>query len=199
MQGMGIQKIPPMGPMAGMVRGGMGSGKMKMESMMGMSSMMGMPPAPEMVASAALPGFPGASHLYHVGADDFFLNHAAHITLTIQQQSTLNAIKEKAVSEKAGTQLKIDAAEQELWVLTASDQPDVAKIEAKLQEVDKLRGDQRLAFIRAVGEAAKVLTDGQRQSLLGFSPPQPAPGAGGMPGMPAAPAGGAAGGGMGHM
>jgi Spy/CpxP family protein refolding chaperone len=58
-----------------------------------------------------------------------------------------------------------------LWELTAADQPDAAKIEAKVREVEKLRGDQRLAFIRAVGEAAQVLTDEQRKVLLGFAQP----------------------------
>ena len=54
-----------------------------------------------------------------------------------------------------------------MWQLTAADSPDETKIEAKTREIEKLRGDQRLAFIRAVGEAAKVLTPEQQQVLLG--------------------------------
>jgi hypothetical protein len=37
-----------------------------------------------------------------------------------------------------------------------------------------MAGDQRLAFIRAVGEAAKLLTADQRKILTGFAPPAPA-------------------------
>ena len=182
--------------MGGMKAGGSSGGMSGMggpEKMGGMMGMMGMPPGGGMGGAgpmtAALPGFPGASHLYHIGGTGFFLDHAEHISLSIQQQAALNAAKEKAMLAKAVTQRKIDTGEQELWALTAVDQPDVAQIEAKLREVEKVRGDERLDFIRAVGEAAKILTDGQRQSLLGFQPPQPAPA---MPGAmpPAAPAGG---------
>ena len=154
------------GGMGGMAGGGMGKGMMDGDMMM-----MGMPPAPAMAASA-LPGFPGASHLYHIGADDFFLNHDQHMTLSTQQRSDLTRAREQALLEKATADRKISEAEQELWTLTAADQPDAAKIEAKVREVEKLRGDQRLGFIRAVGEAAKVLTEEQRKSLLGQLPPQ---------------------------
>ena len=65
-------------------------------------------------------------------------------------------------------------AEQDLWTLTAADQPDAAKIEGKIAEIGKLRGDERLGFIRAVGEASKLLTDEQRKILTGFAPPAPA-------------------------
>jgi hypothetical protein len=143
--------------------------RMEMMGMMGMApkSMPGMKGMGKMQMKAALPGFPGASHIYHVGATDFFLDHPDHITLTAMQQTDLGRIKEKALLAKASAQRKIEEAEQELWGLTASDQPEAAKIEAKIREIEKLRGDQRLAFIRAVGDAAKVLSDEQRQALLG--------------------------------
>ena len=35
-----------------------------------------------MKMSSALPGFPGSSHLYHIGSTGFFLDHPTHITLT---------------------------------------------------------------------------------------------------------------------
>ncbi len=145
---------------------------MEMMGMMGMApkgagGMAGMKGMGKMQMQAALPGFPGASHIYHIGATDFFLDHADHITLTPKQKVDLGRIKEKALLTKASAQRKVEEAEQELWGLTASDQPDAAKIEAKIQEIEKLRGDQRLTFIRSVGTAAKVLTDEQRQSLLG--------------------------------
>jgi tetratricopeptide (TPR) repeat protein len=64
---------------------------------------------------------------------------------------------------------RLKQAEQELWMLTAADQPDAAKIEAKLAEIGKLHGDERLSFIRAVGDASKILTDEQRKILTGFA------------------------------
>lgn len=155
---------------------------MEMAGMMGMGAMSSS--AAGGMSQSMLPGFPGASHLYHVGATDFFLDHPQHVTLTTEQQAALNKAKEQALLAKSTADRAIEQAEQELWTLTASDQPDAAKIEAKVREIEKLRGDERVSFIRAVGEAAKVLTEDQRKSLLGQIPPQgaqPAP-AGGMSG-----------------
>jgi Spy/CpxP family protein refolding chaperone len=120
--------------------------------------------------SSKLPGFPGASHLYHIGATGFFLDHPQHITLTITQQKSLNRIKEKALLDQANADRRVEDVEQDLWVLTSADTPDAAKIEAKILAIEKLRVNQRMNFIRAVGEAAKVLSPEQRSALLGTGP-----------------------------
>lgn len=180
MQGM---PMPPKPPMQNMPAG--------MASMKGMDGMMGMPPAAAMANSAALPGFPGASHIYHIGADEFFLNHDQHITLTTQQRTALTMAKEKSLMDKASAERGIAQAEQDLWQLTSADQPEAAKIEAKIAEIGKLRGDERMNFIRAVGEAAKLLSPEQIKQLLGQLPPA-------MP-QPAAPMAPGMSGGMGHM
>ena len=139
------------------------------DEMMGMGSMgkakgMGMG---KMKMGSSLPGFPGASHLYHVGAEGFFLNHDIHITLTDDQRMKLSRIKEKALLTSSSCGRMVEEAEQDLWELTSSDTPDADSIEKKVREIEKLRGDQRLKFIRSVGEAAKVLTTEQRQVLVG--------------------------------
>src|SRR5690606_16866886 len=110
--------------------------------------------------------------IYHIGATDFFLDHPEHINLTTEQQTALNQAREKSLLEQASFQGKIDDAEQEMGTLTSSDKPDATKIDAKVREIEKLRADQRLAFIRSVGEAAEVLTDEQRRSLSGDAKPQ---------------------------
>ena len=97
--------------------------------------------------------------------------HREHITLSTEQKTRLGHLKQKATTDKATAQRKVDEAEQQLWELTAADQPDVTKIDAKVREIEKLRGDQRLAFIRSVGDAAQVLTDDQRKILLGQAKP----------------------------
>jgi hypothetical protein len=166
-----MKMMQMMGGMQGKGMGGMGmeDDDTEMMGMMGMGpgGTKGMKGMGRMQETAALPGFPGASHIYHIGATGFFLDHPDHIKLTTKQQTALNGLKEKALLEKSSSQRKIDEAEQQLWTLTASDRPDPAKIEAKVREIEKQRGDQRLAFIRSVGEAARVLTDEQRQALLG--------------------------------
>lgn len=135
------------------------------------SDMMGRRPGMSgMAAASRLPGFPGASHLYHVGATSFFLDHPQHITLSIEQQTALNRIKEKALLDRSTSDRRIAEAEQELWTLTAADAPDAGKVDSQVRAIEKMRGDQRMAFIRAVGEAAKVLTVDQRLAVLGTKP-----------------------------
>lgn len=196
--GMGMMgMMNEMGGMSGQPGGGGGKGMGMMEGMMGKGmSMMGQMGGGGMAMPSALPGFPGASHIYHIGSSDFYLNHSDHIRLSADQQRSLNQIKEKASMDQATLDRKIEEGEQELWKLTASDTPDAGKIEGKVREIEKARGDKRLGFIRAVGEAAKVLTDQQRSALLGNSVSAEPPAA--QPAMPAAP-GGMGGGGMGDM
>jgi Spy/CpxP family protein refolding chaperone len=153
-----------------MGQGGMGMmGGMDM-GMMGMGAMGQAPGMAGMSVGSALPGFPGASHLYHVGATGFFLDHDEHIALTDAQKAGLNRVKEQALLEGTAARRQVEEAEQALWTLTAADQPDIRSIEAKVREIAKLRADQRLAFIRSVGEAAKVLTEEQRRQLVGVAP-----------------------------
>ena len=137
--------------------------------MMGMTTVA--PGQQDMSMASSLPGFPGASHLYHVGATGFFLDHPEHITLSVDQKRRLAEAKEASLLEQAEMQRAIEQAEQELWLLTAADEPDVKDIEAKVRGVEKLKADQRLAFIRAVGGAAQILTDEQRKQLTGDSQP----------------------------
>ena len=188
MGGMGGKKMGGKKPAMGMMdddmmmpgmkddaMGGGGGGMMDDMDMMGMGSMGGAK-GKKMKMTAALPGFPGVSHIYHIGATDFFLDHPEHITLSTEQKTKLGQMKQKATTAKASAQRKIEEAEQQLWELTGSDQPDAAKMDAKVREVEKLRGDQRLAFIQSVGEAAQVLTDNQRRVLIGQAQPAvPAP------------------------
>ena len=183
MPGMGMKKGMGMSPTAGKemmsekkkMMSGMGmSDKKKMGmSGMGMSgmAMMGkVKGTDKMQVPSALPGFAGASHIYHIGATSFFLDHSEHITLTQEQQLKLNQIKEKTLLEQATFERTIAQAEQELWVLTGSDKPDAAKIEAKIRDIEKQSGEKRIAFVRAVGEAAQVLTGEQRKALVGTLP-----------------------------
>lgn len=151
---------------------GMGDDKMDMAGMMGMGSMGGAPAAS--MADSASPGSPGASRLYHCGATGFFLDHQQYITLTTEQQVALNKIKDQAQLAKSAAGRAIEQAEQELAALTAGDQPDFVKVEAKVRDIAKMASDQRIAFIRAVGEAAKSLTAEHRKILTGFAPPSSA-------------------------
>lgn len=173
-----------MGEMGSMPSGGQagmsGSTPQSAGGMAGMPGMSGSTPQPAggmagmpgmSGSSSAMPAQPGASHLYHIGSTGFFLNHPQHITLTQDQKMTLNRLKEKAMLERGSTQRQIDQGEQELYGLTGSDRPDTSKIQAKIEEIEKARGDQRMSFIRAVGEATNVLSHEQHLALMGTMAP----------------------------
>jgi hypothetical protein len=161
---------PPMN-----MKGSSGGASTGMSRMLGQPPMMGAP-APKSDLPAAL----GAPHIYHIGAETFFVDQASAIGLTSQQQSKLAALKESATLSYATTQRKIDQAEQDLWVLTSAEKPDSGKIEAKIGEITRLGGQQRMDFLRTVGEAVAVLNDVQRKAVVSQSGPmQPGSPAGG--------------------
>lgn len=154
--GMGMHRemgMPPEGMMRQMPPADM--------SMPGTSPTQGSPAIP----ASALPGTPGVSHLYHIGSAGFFLDQGS-ISLTAEQRARLEDIKQRALAARGDTEKRIEAAEQELWQLTGAGAGD-AEIQAKVQEIERARTDQRLAFIRAVGEASQVLTPEQQARLLG--------------------------------
>ena len=61
---------------------------------------------------SALPGFPGASHLHHVGASGFFLDYAGKLGLSVEQTTALNIVKLRSLVEQSAAQRKVDEAEQ---------------------------------------------------------------------------------------
>jgi hypothetical protein len=164
--------------------------RMSESGMMGMAAMGGTNSPAAMAMPSALPGFPGQSHLYHIGATGFFLDHPEHIVLTTPQKQALAKKKQLSLLKQGEIQRQIDAAEQELWELTGADQPQAPDIDRKAREIERLRADQRIAYIRAVGESAKLLTEEQREQLTGAAPSQPtqSPASMPMPGKPAKPA-----------
>ena len=141
--------------------------KMKGMDMMGKMDMSSM-------GESALPGFPGASHIYHIGSSEFFLDHETHISLSLEQKTKLNKAKQKSKLHSLKLDREIEQAEQELWELTSAGTPDIKKIDSKIRSIEKLKADQRLAFIRAVGESAKLLTDKQVKVLIGEEKSSPA-------------------------
>jgi len=160
--GMGMMKSSE-GKGMGM-KGGMGMNKM---GMMGMGKMMmKKTDAESEVLHPDLPAFPGAAHLYHVGATNHFIDYADHINLIDEQRKQIQKIQESASANETETNLKIETAEQELWELTSSDQPNILEIEKKVREIEKIKADHRLAFIHSVGDAAKTLSDEQRKAIM---------------------------------
>ena len=174
-------------PSAGMSRMGPGMmdmhrGEMGMPPVGMMREMGGMPmaapsaptPSGALTTSArplsALPGMPGVSHLYHIGSTGFFLDQP-QLGVSSDQQSAFSRIMERALLERDNANRRIEEAEQELWALTGAG-TDAARVDAKIAEIERARTNQRIEFIRAVGEAIEVLTPEQRNALLGTTVPK---------------------------
>lgn len=92
------------------------------------------------------------SHIYHIGATGFFLDHPEHLNLSSEQNSLLNKIKEEF--------------ENGLWTLTGSNEPDIRKITDKIKAIETLQTEMRLSVIRAIGNAANTLNQKQRGALV---------------------------------
>ena len=111
-------------------------------------------------------GESGPAALMHIGAKGFFLDRPQTFTPRADQAKTLGEIKERSAMEMMAADKKLQENEQQLWKLTASERPDLAGIEAKVREVEMLRAEQRIAFIRSVSGAANLLTTEQKEHLL---------------------------------
>ena len=176
--GVGGAGMSGMGPgMMDMHRGEMGMppvGMMREMGGMPMAAPSAPTPSGALTTSArplsALPGMPGVPHLYHIGSTGFFLDQP-QLGVSPDQQSTLSRIMERALLERDNANRRIEEAEQELWALTGAG-TDAARVEAKIAEIERARTNQRIEFIRSVGEAIDVLTPEQRNALLGTTVPK---------------------------
>ncbi len=161
----GMQASPDGSSMSMGAMGGMGMGQMKRMRMMGS---MGRAQTPGRSAVlSALPGFPGASHIYHIGASSHFLEYADALGLSRDQHKQLSELHERSELQQNDLERALEQLEQELWVLTSEGEPDVAAVSGKVREIATKNAEMRLEFIRSVGEAAKALTDAQRKALVG--------------------------------
>lgn len=140
---------------------GMAAGQMnEMPASMDHDNMKAAPPAQPPLEDSGPPA------LLHIGAKGFFIDRPQTFTPRADQAKTLSDIKERTTMDMMAADKNIQEAEQQLWRLTANERPNLAEIEAKTREVEKLRADQRIVFIRAIAEAANLLTAEQKESLL---------------------------------
>jgi hypothetical protein len=93
------------------------------------------------------------------------LRHRAELGLNPQQVESLQKLQMDA--RRAGIQRRanVQLAALDLGALLRSEPVDMAKVEAKVREIEKLRADGRLAFIRANEQGKAQLTADQRDKL----------------------------------
>lgn len=95
----------------------------------------------------------------------FMLEHGVELGLTPAQVQELERIRSDF--QKDAIKLNTDqlAAEMEVAALLRADPVDVAKVEAKIRESERLKADFRVGRVRAIERGKAQLTAGQRAKL----------------------------------
>jgi hypothetical protein len=102
------------------------------------------------------------------------LHHKDDLRLTGEQVTKLEQLRDSY--QRLSIRTEADTRIIELDVVTLLDKPnvDLAKVEHKIREVEKLRADLRIARVRAVEQAKAVLTAEQRKKFYeSLEPPPP--------------------------
>lgn len=119
------------------------------------------------------PGHPGGwqrgfgHHHGHRGRSfvGMVLRHRQELGLTAQQVDSLRKLGLDARRAAIRRQADARLAQLDLMSLRFTEPVDMAKIEAKVREIERLRGDGRIAAIRAAEDAKAQLTPEQREKL----------------------------------
>jgi Spy/CpxP family protein refolding chaperone len=101
------------------------------------------------------------------------LRHRDNLALAPEQVARLEQLRADFARDaiRRGADLRI--AELDLMLLQRADPADLAQIETKLREIERLRTDFRLARIRTVEQAKAQLTPEQKTKLRGLLAPEP--------------------------
>ena len=109
------------------------------------------------------------------------LSHRERLGLSAEQVRQLERLRDDFERESIRKDADQRIAELDLEKLLDASPVDLAKVEAKVREIEKIRADLRLARIRAVEKGKEQLTPEQRsrlQDILGepvLSRPRPRP------------------------
>ena len=93
------------------------------------------------------------------------LRHRAELGLNPQQVESLQKLQLDARRAAVQGRANAELAALDLGGLLRSEPVDMAKVEAKVRELEKLRADGRLAFIRANEQGKAQLSTDQRDKL----------------------------------
>jgi Spy/CpxP family protein refolding chaperone len=133
-------------------------------------------PVPDIAATAEVspPSAPAAHgqhrgmwrpHRGRIGPVSFLLRHRAELALSTQQVVRLEQLRLDATRDliRRGADLRV--AELELAALRRAEPVDLAQVEPKLRDIERMRTEFRLARIRATEAAKAQLTPDQRSKL----------------------------------
>ena len=111
---------------------------------------------------------PRASHLLHLGVASFYLDFHTRLSIDAEQAQELGRLRDKATRAWARDDEELGRLELQLWEATGALQPDLARVDALVREVEAVRARQRIEYIRAVAVAASKLREDQQRALVGL-------------------------------
>jgi hypothetical protein len=107
------------------------------------------------------------------------LSHRAELGLSAAQVEALERLRTEYQKEAIRAEADVRIAETDLRALLAAEPVDVARVEARIREIEKRRADLRIARVRAIEQGRSQLTTAQRETLrtllAGGVPAAPAP------------------------
>lgn len=95
----------------------------------------------------------------------FILRNREKLDLSAAQVKSLEQLKNDFQKESIRRDADLRVAEMDLNGLLSADKVDMAKVEAKVREIERLRTDLRIARIRTIQKGKEVLTADQRKRL----------------------------------
>lgn len=105
----------------------------------------------------------------------FMLRHREELKLSSEQVRGLERIRGDFRREAIRREAELRVAELDLDQLLEAERVDLEKVEAKIREIERLRGDLEIARVRAIEEGKALLSPEQRaklEELLGSPRPR---------------------------
>ena len=93
------------------------------------------------------------------------LRHREKLGLSADQVRNLEQLRNDFEKESIRNDADVRVAEMDLKTLLEAQNIDMAKVESKVREIERLRADLRIARIRAIEKGKQLLTADQRKKL----------------------------------
>ena len=93
------------------------------------------------------------------------LRHRERLGLTADQIKQLEQLRNDFAKESIRSEANLRIAEMDLTSLLEAQAVDMAQVEAKIREIERTRGDLRIARVRSIEKGKSQLTAEQRRKL----------------------------------
>ena len=115
------------------------------------------------------------------------LSHRAELGLSAAQVETLERLRAEFQKEAIRVEADVRIAETDLRLLLAADPVDLARVEARIREIERRRADLRVGRVRTIEQGRAQLSADQREKLRTLLAGGRPAGGGVSPGAPPAP------------